>query len=117
MFCASGKFFGADGQLLEHAANEFISLCATFVRHLVVAVHVLSGMPARSPELGSLQWTNTEQAVRSVFFSQGKNHRSTAAVLTSSYTGTIMTRQSYHKASVLTGRDVDVLRYCCLVLV
>jgi tRNA G37 N-methylase Trm5 len=57
------------------ALVEFLNDVDEFVRLLAVAVHVLSGMPARAPELLTITYKNTKETLRSLYHSHAHGNR------------------------------------------
>ncbi|PVH69601.1 hypothetical protein DL98DRAFT_624055 [Cadophora sp. DSE1049] len=71
-----------------------------FVKHMFGAIHIPSGMPARSEELRVIRWADTVAAPRNIFALQGR----------------MVLVFSYNKATTVSNKSFYIVRFPCPIM-
>lgn len=71
-----------------------------FIKHLFGAIHIPSGMPARSEELRMVRWADTTAVSRNIFVHQGR----------------LILIFSYNKATTVSSKSFYIVRFPCRII-
>ncbi|KAI9761428.1 MAG: hypothetical protein M1840_001941 [Geoglossum simile] len=83
-----------DGEWLPGAIDNYISKRDTFLQHLMLCMHLTGGLPARSPEISTIKYRNSD-TLRNIMF----------------YKGLLASTIRYHKAQTSHNHEFYVARF------